>query len=172
VGAWLLGKVLKVIRRLPSLFRSSADDLPRGIAFRGTVWRAVPHQFADDAWEMTAKNIANHHRYSGTGRGALYAGTSHTTALKEILAYKIDPATRTFVSKEVVLDNLLDLTDPAVRDWLGVSLADLTQTTGDRVGDYFLPNAIGDFARSRYNGLLVPSARHPAGKNLVMFTPL
>ncbi|MFY7695923.1 MAG: RES family NAD+ phosphorylase [Cyanobium sp.] len=42
-------------------------------------------------------------------------------------------------------------------------------TQGD---DYFLTHSIGDSARSRYDGMLVPSARESGTSHLVLFENL
>lgn len=81
----------------------------------------------------------------------------------EMQHYGIDMATRTVVSKPVSVGNILDLTNPAVRSQLGISLE---QITGN---DYFYTQAIGDFARTRYNGILAPSARQAGTSNLILF---
>jgi RES domain-containing protein len=174
VGAWLLGKVLKVIRRLPSLFRSSADDLPRGIAFRGTVWRGVPEQYVDDIWRITPHQYGGG-RYSPVGRGTLCTSTTLDTSMAEVAA-RADVSTRTFRSKDISVPNMLDLTNPEVLRWLGTTKDDLTRTADDiiRAGgeegaEYVLTNAIGDFARTRYNGMVAPSARKSGGVNIILF---
>jgi RES domain len=55
------------------------------------------------------------------------------------------------------------LTNPLVRQQLGISLESLTDNS------YLLTHSIGDIARGRYDGLLVPSARQPGATNLVIF---
>jgi RES domain-containing protein len=54
-------------------------------------------------------------------------------------------------------------TDSKVRSQLGIDLKDLTGN------DYTTTHAIGDFARTRYSGMLVPSAREPGLVNLILF---
>ena len=112
---------------------------------------------------ITARNIAADHRYSAIGRGAIYASTSQSVVAAEMQYYGLALATRSIVSAEVSIGDILDLTDPLVRDQLGITLE---QITGN---DYALTQALGDFARTRYNGILVPSARLRGGVNLVLF---
>jgi RES domain-containing protein len=137
--------------------------LPEGKQFAGTLFRGVNPNYADKAWEVTARNIAADHRYSGEGRGALYASTSWGTMAAELNHYKVNASDVAVMMRQTAVENILDLTDPAVRTQLGVSL---DQLTGE---NYFMTQAIGDFARGRYNGILAPSARDTAGANLVLF---
>ncbi|MCC6579882.1 MAG: RES domain-containing protein [Phycisphaeraceae bacterium] len=137
--------------------------LPQGITYEGQAIRAVPAKYAEGAWDIHAGNIAANHRYSGVGRGAIYAGTSEEAVLAELVRYGVNPSSVAWVSKSMKLNNVLDLTNPAVRQQLGVSLE---QLTGD---SYFYTHAIGDFARGRYSGLLVPSAQQAGARNLVIF---
>ena len=151
---------------------SSSDDsankvapnsLPAGVAYEGTVYRAVSANHSATAWDVTAGNVAANHRYSGPGQGALYVGTSREAVLAELSHYGVDPTAVAWVSKEVKLGNVLDLTNPTVRQQLGISLESIT---GD---SYQLTQSIGDIARQRYDGILVPSARQAGATNLVIF---
>jgi len=176
VGGFLLGKVSQVAGRLlgklPQLFRKPAHFLPKGIRYSGKVFRGVSARYIDNVWDITAHNIGQSHRYSGMGRGSLYTGVTRQTAIKEITAYRRDIGDYIIKSKHIDIDNILDLTDRRTLKWLGVAEEELIQKTGDDAADYFIPNAIGDFARSRYNGLLVPSAVDAGGNNLVLFRSL
>jgi RHS repeat-associated protein len=142
--------------------RSADPGLPAGVRFQGTVQRAVNPKYADGAWDIHAGNIAANHRYSGSGRGALYTGTSREAVLGELRHYGVDPDSVTWVTKSVQVDNVLDLTNPAVRDQLGITLKQIT------TNDYLYTQAIGDFARGRYSAILAPSARAPGTSNLVI----
>jgi hypothetical protein len=53
------------------------------------------------------------------------------------------------------VDNLLDLTDPAVRDGLGVSLEDITRTGGTTPWRYEVTQPLGAFAEA--NALMASS---------------
>jgi RES domain-containing protein len=140
--------------------------IPEGITYDGTVFRAVNPKYTDSAWDITASNIASNHRYSGIGRGALYTSTSESAMLAEMQRYGIDMSMRAVVSQPVSVGNILDLTNPAVRSQLGISLE---QITGN---DYFYTQAIGDFSRTRYSGILAPSARQAGTSNLILFQEL
>jgi RES domain-containing protein len=137
--------------------------LPKGRDFDDEVYRGVNPKYAAKAWDIHAGNIGANHRYSDVGRGALYTSTSKKAVIAELKHYGVDPSDVTFVKKQVKISNVLDLTDSKVRSQLGIDLKDLTGN------DYTTTHAIGDFARTRYSGMLVPSAREPGLVNLILF---
>jgi RES domain-containing protein len=139
------------------------SGLPEGITYNGTVYRAVNPKYVDSAWDIHAGNISASHRYSDVGRGALYSGTSEETVLGELKHYGVNPADVAWVSREVKVENILDLTNPSVRQQLGISLDQLTSD------NYFMTHALGDFSRTRYSGMVVPSARAEGASHLVTF---
>ncbi len=144
-------------------WNNAPSRFPDGIVYAGTAFRAVSTNHSTTAWDIHADNVAANHRYSRPGKGALYAGTSQEAILAELNHYGIDPTAVAWVSKEVKLGNVLDLTNESIRQQYGVSLEDLT---GD---SYRMTQAIGDFACQRYDGLLVPSAREPGATIVVIF---
>lgn len=156
--------------------------LPQGITYEGSVYRAVNPAYADGAWRINSYNIADNHRYSSPGRGALYTSTSPEGVLGELRHYGIDPSKRVMLEREVRVDNVLDLTNPGVQRQLGVDPNDLIRASQSPLelrrsietpaNDYFMTHALGDFARTRYNGLLVPSAREAGTSHLVLFDHL
>ena len=129
--------------------------IPKGITYEGTVHRAVNPKYADNAFNFHApSNLAANHRYSGVGRGGIYSGTSREAVLGELRHYNLNPDKVAWVARDVRVSNVLDLTSPAIRKQLGVSLGDIT---GD---SYLYTQALGDLARSRgYNGIMFPAAR-------------
>lgn len=138
-------------------------SIPKGVTVQRVVQRAVAAEYVEGAWRTHAGNIGANHRYSGVGRGAVYTSTSEKALLAELRHYGISPSKVTILSREVKLGNVLDLTNPSVRQQLGITLEQIT------ANDYGLTQAIGDFAITRYSGLLVPSARIPGEVNLVIF---
>jgi RES domain-containing protein/uncharacterized Zn-binding protein involved in type VI secretion len=139
------------------------DARPKGIQYSGTVYRLEDPTRVSTTFDVHAGNIAADHRYSGNGFGAVYGGTSPQTALAEVEHYGLS-AGRVSASKEVSLNNVLDLTNPATRNELNVTLG---QITGD---SYSTTHQLGTLARTNgYDGILAPSARNPGGTNLVIF---
>ncbi len=136
---------------------------PKGITYEGDIHRYENPDRVATTWQAHKWNVEANHRYSGPGRGGVYGGTSQKTALAEITHYGAE-AGRIPVSRNVRVDNVLDLTNPSVRRQLGVSLEDLTSN------DYSTTQRVGDWARQNgYNGILAPSARNAGGGNLVVF---
>ncbi|WP_317918917.1 RES family NAD+ phosphorylase [Vibrio sp. MACH09] len=138
---------------------------PKGKAFKGDVYRYEKPEYIETLWDLHPGNINADHRYTSQGQGGVYAGTSQKTALDEISHY--DPNAqdlRVALTKEVNLENVLDLTDIKVRNQLYVSLEDITKS-----GDYSKTQEIGKWAKQNgYDGILAPSARNPEGSNLVI----
>ena len=148
--------VMKVLTSNPGLFVD-------GVRFRGRVFRVVNRKYLDTAWEIRAGNIASFHRYSDIGRGALYTSTSREGVLGELVHYHINPKSVVIEARDVDIFNVLDLTNAEVSNKLGINLRDLVSE------DYTFTQAIGDFARTRYRGLLAPSARKEGAASLILF---
>ena len=88
---------------------------------------------------------------------------SPETALAEVMNYE-SPIGKVSVSRDISLDNVLDLTDPSTLRQLNVTT---DQITGE---SYKFTQQIGNMARSNgYDGILAPSARRFGGTNLVIF---
>ena len=136
---------------------------PQGITFEAEVYRAVNPRFADTVFDFHApSNLGASHRYTDVGRGGIYSGTSKDAVLGELAHYGIDPTKAAWVTKNIKVNNVLDLTNSTVRSQLGVSLEQLTG------GSYKYTHALGDFARGQgYGGILFPSARAKGTTNFV-----
>ncbi|MBV8545991.1 MAG: RES domain-containing protein [Acidobacteria bacterium] len=141
----------------------SRATIPAGVRYEGLAYRFVDPDNVSGGWDIHAANIAASHRYSDVGRGGLYAATSLEGMTGEMAHYGRTMRNATTLGTRISVENVLDLTDPAVRNQLGVTLGQLTGS------DYTMTHALGDFARTRYNGILVPSATAPGQKHLVLF---
>ncbi|MFV0388903.1 MAG: RES domain-containing protein [Pyrinomonadaceae bacterium] len=136
---------------------------PQGFTYEGKIYRYENPNRVGTTWQAHKWNVEANHRYSGHGKGGVYGGTTQQTALSEITHYNA-AAGRIPVAKNVRVANVLDLTNPSVRQQLDVSLEDLTSNS------YTTTQRIGDWARQNgYDGILAPSARNPGGGNLVVF---
>ncbi|MCX2843207.1 RHS domain-containing protein [Microbulbifer thermotolerans] len=137
--------------------------IPKGKIFEGTIYRYEQPDRISTTWHAHKWNQAANHRYTEPGISGVYGGTTAKTAEAEIAHYGALTG-RELVSKEVKMNNILDITDPKVRDQLGVTLEEIT---GD---SYDTTHAIGKFAKENgFDGILAPSARNPAGANLISF---
>ena len=140
---------------------------PKGKKINRTVYRYSPFNRIATTWDTHIGNINATHRYTKSGVGGVYGANSAKTAMAEISHWGVDPDNVVLVSKKVSLKNVLDLTDPKVRDQLGV---DLTDIVGD---DYDVTHKLGDWAiENGYDGILAPSARNATGTNLIGFNGL
>ncbi len=135
-----------------------------GVSFEGSLYRnAGPGR---DPLFISSANVNAPHRYSASGEGALYFSTSKRLASFEYQSLKPHVTSRFDVS----VDGLLDISNPAVRNELGVSLADITRISGPDM--YTVTQQLGSYARREgYNGILAPSARADGGLNVIIFDP-
>ena len=134
-----------------------------GIAYRYDMPDRVSSTWTPHQW-----NVAANHRYTKPGVGGVYAGMSQQTAYKEITSY-VPLGDRVLVTKEFSLENVLDLTDPNVRNKLNVSLDDIIAPSGN----YDVTHKLGDFAKSNgFDGILAPSAQDIGGNNIIIFNGL
>ena len=139
------------------------DARPTGIQYEGKVYRLEDPSRVETTFDVHPGNVAANHRYSGPGEGAVYGATSPETALAEVNHYGLADG-RVSVSKDVSLQNVLDLTDPSTRQQLNITSESITSDS------YSTTQQIGSFARTNgYDGILAPSARNPAGSNLIIF---
>ncbi len=159
----------KQIERPTGNSRQEVSTLPKPIKFSGDVWRFTPKGKEGSAFTMHPGNVAANHRYSGPGLGAIYTGTSEKAMLGEAAYYGIEPKSMSVVNTKLSIENVLDLTDPAVRRSLGVTESQLT--SGSDAGAYSVTQELGRKYGNSYNAFLVPSAREPGTTNLVIFNP-
>lgn len=77
---------------------------------------------------------------------------------------------KALVAGDVRIDNILDLTDAAALRALGVTKAQITQSSHGANGAYTHTQRIAEWAREQgYNGILAPSAQNKSGTNLITF---
>lgn len=109
------------------------------------------------------------YRYTQPGTDGLYFASSQHVVDAEIGFYGQNPysdSRTTYVYDNVVLSGMLDVTNPQVREHLGIGLSDL-------VGDgYDVTHRVGEYASAGgYTGIIAPSARGDGGVNIVIFHP-
>ncbi len=113
----------------------------KGTTYTGRMHRMEKPEQTETTWTAGSWNVDAEHRYSGRGLGAVYGGTTKRTAMAEVEHYDITSgyktAQRKYKYKDVEINNMLDLTNPDVRNQLGISLDELT-ATGQ--GSYKLTN--------------------------------
>ena len=143
------------------------------IAYEGAVYRYTKTEWAEGTFQIYPGNVAADFRYTPPGVGGVYAGTAPKTAAAEVSSYaKADEsplAGKVLVTGNVSINNVLDLTNPAARQALGVTLDEITQV-GHGGAAYATPQRLSEWARDQgYKAILAPSAQNPRGANLVTF---
>jgi len=143
-----------------------------GVLYSGSIYRYTLPEYASGTWEIYPGNIDANYRYSPPGVGAVYAGTTPETAASEVASYNSALDGKVLVSNDVVINNVLDLTNPAAQKALGVTADDLTN--GAHGGSsYTITQQLSAWARDQgYQAILAPSAQSPGGTNLISFESL
>ena len=147
---------------------STLSSATKGVAFEGTLYRAVKAGY--DPKLIHRGNIAAAHRFSGPGQGALYTSTGQNIVRAEFVNNGASMSGTQLHQWNAKLSSMLDLTDPAVRNAIGVHLEDLVRTGGTSAWRYEVTQPLGAWARQQgYNGVIAPSAQASGGVNAVLF---
>lgn len=116
-------------------------------------------------------NVAANHRYTAPGQGGLYFATGEHVVQAEFVnngGSLVGKQMHSFPN--VTVTDLLDLSNPTVRESLGVSLEDLTRTGGTQSWRYEVTHPLGSWAQQNgYRGVIAPSAQADGGVNLILF---
>lgn len=156
--------------------------LDRATVWSGTTFRSVTPKYAKSKDLVSGEGAC---RFGGRWNPpgsfpTVYLSLDMETAFAEFRAqwhrYGMTPEAalpRVFCAIEVDLRRLLDLCDGRTRQRLCVSRKRMTQERWlekQEAGEEALAQAIGRIAfESNAEGLLVPSAAHPRGRNLIVF---
>ena len=132
-------------------------------AWSGTVYR---HMFGS---YPPARSNTTGARWNDVGVEAIYTSCERETALAEaeyyIAAQPLRPrAKRTLYTIQVSLQNVLDLMAPGLLSKLGITAAVLS--SNDQAPCRTIGGAVNWLG---HDGMLVPSARHASGTNLVIY---
>jgi RES domain-containing protein len=158
-----------------------ANLLHRAAPLEGTVYRSAAPRYANSSdllsGEGSRKNGA---RWNPVGLAAVYGSFTPQAALEESLAhanYYSLPVhasmPRTFVAIEFTLELVLDLTEGRNRQAIAIAekrLLECDWRAEMRAGEVPITQQVGQAASSAgFEAILVSSAAHPAGQNLVVF---
>jgi RES domain-containing protein len=156
--------------RLGESMRAAIRGLPRPVTFEGRLYRAVGD--GHDPLLVHPGNVSANHRYTGPGQGGLYFGRTREVVEAEFVGNNSSLAGKTVhVFDNQSIPGLLDLTSPAVRESLGVSLADITRRGGTTAWRYEITQPLGRWAQQNgYSGIIAPSAQ-ASGVNVIVFNP-
>lgn len=157
------------------------------IQINETVWRAVPekiHLTDGTLIENTESTVFKFHdgmkyqngRYSAPGESALYTSLGQkpenawNTVMEELEYHMGKDSYQPLIleSKIEKLDKVLDLTDAATREKLGISIKELRNN--ETLNKYEITHQIGDLAKKKgFDGIKAPSAPDKTGINLIIF---
>ena len=141
-----------------------------GVTFEGTLYRSVGTDRDPLQIHPLFNTIEGDHRYSRKGQGGLYLASSQRIVNKEFTGNGGSLDGLDNFSFNVKIDKLLDLTDPSVREKMGVSLKDLTRRGDVEDWKYEITGKIGKSAKfDGYNGIIAPSAQADGGVNVILF---
>lgn len=135
------------------LYRLSKIDPPKFELYKGDFDRTVDNGL--DPLHTHPIPRGKSHRYSKPGEDALYFSSSKEGNIQELAHWgkELEGNTTTYLYKNIESDNLLDLTNPKVREQLGINL---DQITGE---SYEFTHVLGSWGQDKYNGIIAPSAR-------------
>lgn len=163
------------------LFETIAHMFPGAVGFDGTIMRCVGAKYAKAKDFFSGAGAAKcGGRWNRVGMEAIYASLDVITATHE--AYQnfvafgfpltsIQP--RVTAGATVSLEKVLELTDAKVRSRIGFTLTELIHEDWrglQAAGDESWTQAIGrGCLLAGFEAIIVPSARHRNGKNIVIF---
>ena len=145
-----------------------------GASWEGRIHRLNDTAYGDQAWNPrdNPDPLKRPYRFTGNnGLAGAYASTDLETPLAETVSGYEDIIEENTgyksvmpISKDVKLENYVDLTDESVRQQLNLSLEDLLSD------DRSITQQIGTEAyMAGFNGIIAPSAKNEGGKNIVSF---
>lgn len=164
------------------LFEAIAGLFPDAVRFDGVIIRSVPTKYANENDFFSGAGASKSGgRWNRVGLSAIYASLNVITTTHE--AYQnIDtfgfPLTaiqpRVMAGAKATLGKVLDLTDAKVLAKIGFSLSDLVSEDWEAIqssGEESWTQAIGrGCLTAGFEAIIVPSAQHSKGKNIVIFT--
>jgi filamentous hemagglutinin len=143
--------------------------LSSSVTYEGPLYRAVGEGY--DPLDINSWNIAANHRYTASGQGGLYFASGERVVEAEFVnngSSLNGKVVHDFPNSSV--SDLLDLTNPAARQGLGLSLSDLTRTGGTTSWRYEFTQPVGAWAEQNgYRGIIAPSAQADGGVNVILF---
>lgn len=164
------------------LFDAISSLSPEAKGFDDVVVRSVATRFAKENDFFSGIGAGKSGgRFNPVGLRAVYASLDVVTATKE--AYQMilkfgfpmtSIAPRVLAGARVTLSKTLDLTDAKMLGVIGFSLTDLVEEDWQAIqsgGEESWTQAIGrGCVKAGFEALIVPSAQHEGGRNIVIFS--
>lgn len=159
------------------LFDVIAKLFPTAGGFEGVIVGNVAMKYATKNEFFSGAGAAKSGgRWNRVGMEAVYASLDVTTATQEAyqdFVYRGFPMTAIAPRVTAGAKVVLDLTDAKLRKSIGFTLRDLVEEDWEalqKMGEESWTQAIGRGGYvAEFQGLIVPSARNPGGKNIVIF---
>lgn len=163
------------------LFQRITELIPRAGHFNDTIVRSSGTRYANESDLLSGEGAANFGgRWNRPGLRAIYASLDIITATFEayqnFLGYGFSLAAirpRVMAGARVALTRVCDLNDRIVRRKIGFTMTEMLDEDWraiQSVGEESWTQASGRGCREAgFEALLVPSARHRRGKNIVIF---
>jgi hypothetical protein len=166
-------------------YLNALSDLPKGVTYEGSMYRSLTIE-SQEVYFAIAEKMTDHHIYRSWGRydldkaeNAMYLSKTIEGNKTEVLSYINDSKKwNTYEFKNVKVNNLLDLTDDAVRQKLGTQYDDLVKDIVNvenqdiaKAENYEFTNTLASWARKNgYNGIIAPGARGAKDyQNIIIF---
>ena len=162
-------------------FRQIVELVPRAITVNEVIVRSAGTRYANEDDFLSGRGAARHGgRWSRPGLRAVYASLDIITATYEayqnFLDFGFSLSTirpRVTAGALAKLGRVLDLTDSPIRRKIGFTLTELLDEDWEAIqarGKESWTQAIGRGSRQAgFEAILVPSARHRGGRNIVIF---
>lgn len=151
-------------------FLNGITDLPAGETYTGKFFKSVNTDFHPTPNPQLIDDYATlnlDHRYSKVGESGYYVSKSNSGNLTEMGFTNGVPSNYArFRYDKVQIDNMLDLTDDAIRQQLGVT-EDMIKQLGE--GKYEFTHEIGTWAKENYKGIIYPGAQGGNYENIIVF---
>jgi hypothetical protein len=142
---------------------------PTGTTFKGTIYRAVANDH--DPLIIHPGNVQASHRYTAPGQGALYFATGkHVVEAGFVGNCSTLAGTQMHAFQNQAVTNLLDLSNPAVRNSIGVKLDDLTRIGGTKAWRYEVTQHLRQWVQKNdYDEIIASSTQADGRVNIILF---
>jgi hypothetical protein len=149
------------------------DDLvtlPAGKTYNGQFYKSINTDFHPSPNPQLIDDYATlnlDHRYSKVGESGYYVSQTNTGNLTEMGFSNGVPANyQRYRYDNVSINNMLELTDDAVRQQLGIT-DDMIKKLGE--GKYEYTHVLGTWAKDYYKGIVYPGAQGGNYTNIIIF---
>ena len=145
-------------------------SLPAGKTYNGQFYKSINTDFHPNPNPQLIDDYATlnlDHRYSKVGESGYYVSQTNTGNLTEMgFSNGVPTNYYRYRYDNVSINNMLDLSDDAVRQQLGIT-EEMIKKLG--VGKYEYTHILGTWAKDRYKGIIYPGAQGGNYMNIIIF---